>query len=191
MTYTILELVDLGIQVGRNPSIDKSVTFFNPARITIGHNARIDCWSILSAGEEGISIGRNVHIGASSFIFGGGGQVILSDFSGLSARVSLFTITDDYSEGYLTNPTVPERYKKMERGPIILEPHALIGTGSVILPGVRLARGCSVGAMSLIHEDLGEYQVAFGAPFRVIGRRDEKRMTHLEKEYLEQEGRLE
>jgi galactoside O-acetyltransferase len=190
MIYTILELGDLGIRVGRNPSVDKSVNFFNPERITIGHNVRIDCWSILSAGEEGISIGRNVHIGASSFVFGGGGRVVLSDFSALSARVSLFTATDDYSQGYLTNPTVPERYKKVRRGPIILEPHALIGTGSVVLPEVTLARGCSVGALSLVTKDVGEYEVAFGIPFRVIGRRDAKRMDQLEKEYLAREGRL-
>jgi galactoside O-acetyltransferase len=190
MIYTILELGDLGIRVGRNPSVDKSVNFFNPERITIGHNVRIDCWSILSAGEEGISIGRNVHIGASSFVFGGGGRVVLSDFSALSARVSLFTATDDYSQGYLTNPTVPERYKKVRRGPIILEPHALIGTGRVVLPEVTLARGCSVGALSLVTKDVGEYEVAFGIPFRVIGRRDAKRMDQLEKEYLAREGRL-
>jgi galactoside O-acetyltransferase len=190
MIYTVLELGDLGIRVGKNPSIDRSVIFFDPERIVIGHNVRIDCWSILSAGQEGISIGRNVHIGASSFVFGGGGQVILSDFSGLSARVSLFTATDDYSEGYLTNPTVPEDYKKIRRGPIILGPHALIGTGSVVLPGVRLARGCSVGAMSLVHTDVGEYEVVFGAPFRVIGRRDGKRMSQLEQDYLAKEGKL-
>ena len=190
MIYTILELGDLGIRVGKNPSIDKSVNFFNPERITIGHNVRIDCWSLLSAGEEGISIGRNVHLGASSFVFGGGGRVVLSDFSALSARVSLFTATDDYLQGYLTNPTVPERYKNVRRGPIVLEPHALIGTGSVVLPDVTLKPGCSVGAMTLINRDIGEYEVAFGVPFIVIGRRDAKRMDQLEKEYLAQEGTL-
>ena len=89
-----------------------------------------------------------------------------------------------------TNTTVPERYKNVRRGPIVLEPHALIGTGSVVLPDVTLKRGCSVGAMTLINRDIGEYEVAFGVPFRVIGRRDAKRMDQLEKEYLAQEGTL-
>ena len=38
-------------------------------------------------------IGRNVHVAVSSYIFGMGGRVVLSDFCGLSARVSLFTAT--------------------------------------------------------------------------------------------------
>src|ERR1017187_6175933 len=118
MNYPATELEQLGIRVGANPSIHKSVFFFNPEKIVIGHHVRIDCMSMLSAGDEGITIGRNVHIAVSSFIFGSGGRVVLSDFSGLSARVTLFTATDDYSEGYLTNPTVPERYKKVRRGPI-------------------------------------------------------------------------
>jgi galactoside O-acetyltransferase len=190
MNYTVTELENLGIRVGSNPSIHNSVLFFNPDKIVIGHNVRIDCLSMLSAGDEGITIGRNVHIAVSSYVFGAGGRVVLSDFSGLSARVALFTATDDYSEGYLTNPTVPERYKKVKRGPIVLEPHALIGAASLVLPGVTLARGSAVGAMSLVHQNVGEYEVVFGIPFRVIGRRDANKLQQLEKMYLEGEGRV-
>ncbi len=190
MNYTVAELEQLGIRFGANPSIHKSVLFFNPEKIVMGHHVRIDCMSMLSAGDEGIEIGRNVHIGVASLIFGGGGRVVLSDFSGLSARASLFTATDDYSEGYLTNPTVPERYKKVMRGPIVLERHALIGAASVVLPGVTLALGSTVGAMSLVHRNVGEYEVVFGIPFRVIGRRDPNKLQDLEKAYLEGEGRV-
>jgi len=190
MNYTVSELEQLGIRVGANPSIDSSVRFFNPEKIVIGHYARIDCLALLSAGEEGITIGRNVHIAASAFVFGGGGQVVISDFSALSARVTLFTATDDFSEGYLTNPTVPEKYKKIRRGPIVLERHVVIGAASVVLPGVTLARGSAVGAMSLVHQNVGEYEVVFGVPFRVIGRRDPDRLQQLEKAYLEGEGRV-
>jgi galactoside O-acetyltransferase len=188
MNYTVAELEQLGICVGVNPSIHKSVLFFNPEKIVIGHNVRIDCLSVLSAGDEGIMIGRNVHIAVSSYIFGTGGRVVLSDFCGLSARVSLFTATDDYSEGYLTNPTVPERYKKVKRGPIILEPHALIGTASVVLPGVTLARGSTVGAMSIVYKNVSEYHVMLGIPAREIGRRDANKLQELETAYLEGEG---
>ena len=190
MNYTVAELEQLGIRVGVNPKVHKSVLLFNPEKIVIGHNVRIDCFSMLSAGDEGITIGRNVHIAASSLVFGGGGRVILSDFSGLSARVALFTATDDFSEGYLTNPTVPERYKKVKRGPIVLERHALIGAASVILPGVTLAEGSAVGAMTLVHQNVGEYEVVFGIPFRVIGRRDPHKLLQLEKDYLDGEGRV-
>jgi len=188
MNYTVPELEALGIHVGDNPGIHRSVLFFNPEKIVIGHHVRIDCLSVLSAGEEGISIGRNVHIASSCLVFGSGGRVVFSDFSGLSARVTLFTASDDYAEGYLTNPTVPERYKKISRGSIVLDRHVIVGASSVILPGVTLARGCAVGAMSLVHRDVGEYEVAFGIPIRVVGRRDSKRLQELETAYLESEG---
>ena len=47
MNYTVAELEQLGIRVGVNPSIHKSVLFFNPVNIVIGHNVRIDCLSVL------------------------------------------------------------------------------------------------------------------------------------------------
>ena len=85
---------------------------------------------------------------------------------------------------------MPEQYKKVKRGPIVLEPHALIGTASVVFPGVTLARGSSVGAMSLVDQNVGENVVVFGIPVRVIGRRDGNRLQQLAKEYLEGDGRV-
>jgi len=189
MHYTVRELEQLGIRAGVDPLIHRSAVFFNPAKMVFGDHVRIDCFVMLSAGEDGITLGRNVHIGAASLIFGGGGRVVLSDFSALSARVTLFTATDDFSEGYLTNPTVPDRYKKIRSGSIILERHALVGASSVVLPGVTLGQGASVGAMTLVHQDIRAYEVAFGIPFRVIGRRDAQRLQVLERAYLENEGR--
>lgn len=190
MNYTVTELEEIGIRVGTNTSVHKSVLFFNPEKIVIGHHVRIDCFSMLSAGDEGITIGRNVHVAASSLVFGGGGRVVLSDFSEISPGVKLFTATDDFTEGYLTNPTVPEKYKKIRRGPIVLEPHAMIGASSVVLPGVTLARGSTVGAMSLVLASVGEYEVTCGIPCRVIGRRDKTKLEQLERAYLEGEGQI-
>jgi acetyltransferase-like isoleucine patch superfamily enzyme len=190
MNYTPEELQLLGIQVGVNPLVHRTVLFFNPSKISLGHNVRIDCYSVLSAGEDGIEIGRNVHIAASSLLFGSGGRIQISDFAGLSSRVSVYTATDDYLEGYLTNPTVPSRYKKVKCGPVVLERHALVGSGCVILPGVVLRQGCAVGAMSLVNRDIGSYDVVFGVPNRVIGRRDSEQLKRLESEYLQSEGKV-
>lgn len=190
MDYTLAELEQLGISVGVNPKIHRSVIFFNPGRIAIGHHVRIDCFSLLSAGNEGIAIGRNVHLAASSFIFGSGGRVVISDFSTISARVCLYTASDDFSEGYLTSPTVPQQYTKVKRGPVILGPHALIGAGSIVLPGVTLGKGSSVGAMSLVRQNVGEYEIVAGVPCRVIGHRDSSKLQQLATAYLEAEGRV-
>ncbi|MSU34378.1 MAG: hypothetical protein EXS36_04585 [Pedosphaera sp.] len=61
----------------------------NPEKIRIGSHVRIDAFSILSAGTEGIWLGNYVHIGAGTQIFGGRGAVLFEDFSGAAGRVSI------------------------------------------------------------------------------------------------------
>lgn len=168
---------------GKNVQIDSSVKFFNPQNIHIGNNVRIDSWCIISTSNV-ISIGNNVHIAAYVQINGSGADIVIGNFCGLSARVSLFTATDDYTDGYLTGPTIPEEYKKITKGSIILKDHVIIGSGSVILPGCTLYTGSSIGALSLINKDVEEYSVMAGIPIKFIRMRDKNRLHEMEKKFL-------
>lgn len=182
--YTLEELVDLLAYVGERVHIHKSVQFFNPKQISIGSNVRIDCYSILSAGSEGIMIGNHVHVAAATHLFGSGGRIVIEDFANLSSRVSLFTASDDYKEGFLTNPTIPMDYKKVEMGPITISRHGIIGCGSVLLPSVHIGLGAAVGALSLIKHSVQPFQIVAGIPARVVGERSNDCLNH-EKNYLE------
>lgn len=175
MNYQRDELEALGLAaLGLNVAIHRSVLLFAPERISIGSNVRIDCFSVLSAGKDGIYIGNHVHLGAGAYLFGSGGCIVLEDFSGISSRVALYTATDDYSEGYLTNPTLPDAYRKVTQGPVVLRKHAIVGSGSVILPNLELGVGSSVGALSLVHKQVEPFAVVHGNPIRVIGKRSDK-----------------
>jgi dTDP-4-amino-4,6-dideoxy-D-glucose acyltransferase len=186
MNYTRDELEQIGFaRIGSNVTIHITVELFSPQRIHLGDNVRIDCFSLLSAGEEGIHIGNNVHLAASTFIFGGGGKVVLENFSGLSSRVSIYTATDDYSEGYLTNPTVPDKYKKVKCGPVTLRKHAIVGAGSVIMPGVEVGVAASIGALSFVYKKIDDFSIVLGSPARVIGRRSEK-ILEMERIYTDE-----
>jgi galactoside O-acetyltransferase len=169
---------------GENVQIDSSVQFIHPENIHIGSNVRIDALSFLSAGK-GIIIGNNVHIAFNVQLAGNGGLITLEDFVGMAARCNIFTATDDYKEGYLTGPTVPDEYKKVEAGPVTLERHVIVGCGSVILPNITLKVGSSVGALSLISKDVSEYTIVAGCPIRVLGYRNRERLEKLEHEYRE------
>lgn len=169
--------------IGRNVNVHKTAVFFCPQNIHLGNDVRIDCFSLLSAGVGGIYIGNNVHIAASVFIYGGGGKVTLESFAGLSARVTIYTSTDDFVEGNLTNPTIPEKYRKLTQGPVLIRKHALVGVNSVIMPGVELGMASSIGAMSFVKKSIKEFDIAAGCPVRIIGKRD-KRILQLEKKYL-------
>lgn len=184
--FTRDELRSLGLaSVGDHVQIDRRVTFFNPRYITIAERSRIDCFAIVSAGTEGLIIGSNVHVAAGSYIFGGGGKVTLEDFSGLSSRVCVYTSTDDYLEGALTNPTVPMEYRDVTSGSVYIGPHVIVGTGSVLLPGVRLEFGAAVGALTVVRENVDEGTIVVGNPARAIPnkRRDLAKLRQLESAY--------
>jgi dTDP-4-amino-4,6-dideoxy-D-glucose acyltransferase len=184
MNYSESELQGTFSSVGTNVSIHKSCIIFGGNRIHIGSNVRIDCFSMLSAGEQGIVIGDHVHIAAGCYLFGSGGKITIHDFAGLSARVSLFTATDDYLLGYMTNPTVPDKYKKVTRGNIVLNKHALVGCGAVIMP-CTLGVAASVAALSFVDKNVTDFDVVKGFPaVKVTSRR--RRILDLEKQLREE-----
>jgi len=179
----------LGIKdIGHNVTIHRTALFFSPQDIHIGSDVRIDCFSMLSASKEGMWIGDNVHIAAGCYLFRSSEKVVLEDFVGISARTTIFTATDDFKEGYLTGPTVPEKYRKSRSGPVTLKRHALVGAGTVILPDVVLGLAVSVGAQSLVNEDVADFSIVAGVPARMLGTRN-RRILELEQEYKSEVGK--
>ena len=71
----------------------------------------------------------------------------------------------------------------MKLAPVFLREHVIIGTGSVIFPGVTIGKGSSVGALSLVSVSLDEWGVYFGVPVRKINIRSKKILT-LEKDFI-------
>jgi len=185
MHYSESELREIFGSVGKNVHVDKSCIMFGAEKIHIGSNVRIDCFSMLSAGERGIVIGDHVHIAAGCYLFGAGGLIKMDDFSGLSARVSLFTTTDDYLFGYMTNPMVPEKYKRVTKGDIVLNKHALVGCGAVVMPRTTLGVAASVAAMSFVGKNVGDFEVVKGSPAVKVATRP-RRILDLEKQFREE-----
>ena len=167
-----------------NVQIDRTCRFFGTERIRIGSNVRIDPFCLISAGEGGIAIGNHVHISVAVTL-AGTGAIVLEDFAGLSNRVSIFSSNDDYSQGYMTNPTVPDEFKCVTVAPVTVGRHAIIGCGSVVLPGVTIGLGASVGALSLVNKSVPDWMIVSGNPLRRIGTRDRK-LLDLEAAFLRQ-----
>lgn len=170
--YQTEELLKFGFaSVAKNVKIDSSVRFFGANNIHLGNNIRIDPFCILSAGENGIYIGNNVHIAAYCLLVGTG-RIELEEFAGLSGRVSVYSSTDDYTGGAMTNPTVPKEFTNVTSQPVTLKKHAIVGAGSVILPGVTLGIAAAVGALTVIRKDVGDFSIVAGNPARQTGFRD-------------------
>jgi galactoside O-acetyltransferase len=185
--YSTDELRTMLGSVGDNVNVHRSVQMFSPHLIHIGSNVRIDCFCLLSAGEGGIYIGDHVHLAAGAYLFGSGGRIVLESFCGLSSRVAVYTATDEYMEGYLTNPTVPMKYRKVRQGDVILRRHVVVGASSILFPGVTIGVAASVGVLTLVHKSVEDFAVVAGFPFRVMGKRD-RRILEDEKKLLEEEN---
>lgn len=161
------ELIDMGFgSLGKNALLSSKASYYNPKNIHIGDNARIDDFCIISAGEGGIRLGRNVHISALSSVVGQA-PIEFGDFSGISNKVAVFSSTDDFVRG-MTNPTVPDRFRRLKHIPVILGKHAVVGSNSVLLPGSNLGEGTSVGALSVVRGKLDRWSVYMGNPAKRI-----------------------
>lgn len=168
--------------VGENVHISDRASFYNCPHISIGSNIRIDDFCVLSAGSGGITIGDYVHIAVYSSLIGSG-VITLSNFCNISSRVAIYSSSDDYSGEAMTNPMVPELYTHVLHADVFLGKHVIIGSGSVILPGVRIEEGAAVGALSLVREHCRAFGVYAGAPAKFIKNR-KKNLLDLESKFL-------
>lgn len=179
--YTIDELKTLGLaSYGRNVMISRKSSIYDAPKITIGNNVRVDDFCILSGN---ITIGNNVHIAAYSALYGGNAGIILCDFVNVSSRCCIYAISDDYSGRTMTNPTIPDKYKNIQDEEVKLEKHVIIGTGSTILPGVRMADGSALGAMTMLKTSTDPWTIYVGVPAHRLKSR-ERELIILEERYL-------
>ncbi|RXJ95862.1 O-acetyltransferase [Arcobacter sp. AHV-9/2010] len=184
--YTQEQLKKLNFKhIGKNVKISDKASIYNCDEIEIGDNSRIDDFCVISGK---IKIGRNVHIAPFCLVAGGEKGIIFEDFSGLAYQVQVFTQSDDYSGRTLTNPTIPDKYKKEIKKEVVIGKHSIVGAGSIIMPGVILAEGTSIGALSLVRKKTEEWSVYLGNPAKKLTTR-KKDLLELEKQYLENEGK--
>ena len=167
--------------IGKNCKISDKISVYNDD-ITIGDNVRIDDWCLLSGH---ISIGSHIHIAVGNYFYGGSG-IVLGDFSQFGPKSTYLSESDDFFGESLVGPCTPMKYKpKYSRGQIIIGRHGLIGAHCVVLPGVAIREGASIGACSLVRDDCNPWSIYAGVPARFIRAR-EKKMLEYEKQFLEE-----
>jgi Acetyltransferase (isoleucine patch superfamily) len=164
-------------RVGINVKISRKVSIYNPEEITIGDHVRIDDFCILNGP---IKIGSYIHISAYTALYGRGG-IELEDFVTISSRVNVYSVNDDYSGEYLTNPMIPEQFTNVLSKPVIIKKYSIIGAGSIILPGVIIDEGVAVGALSLVKQSLDSWNIYGGIPCRFLNNRSKRLLNYVKK----------
>lgn len=169
-------------KVGKKVKISSKASFYNAKNISIGDNTRIDDFCVLSAGNGGIAIGRNVHISVYTSLIGKN-AISIGDFSALSSRVSIYSSNDDYSGNYMANPTIDSAFTNVTHGDVIIGKHVIIGSGSVVLPNLIIEDGVSIGALSLVKKNCKSFCLYGGIPAKLIKKRS-KKLLELEKKFI-------
>ncbi len=185
MAYlTAEQLAKMGFKsLGKNVLISDKAAIYNADLIEIGDHSRIDDFCVVSGR---VSIGRNIHITVFCNIAGGSEGVFIEDFSTIAYGCHVFSQSDDYSGSTMTNSTVPTRYKSEQKSAVYIKRHCIIGTGSIVFPGVILAEGTSVGAMTLVRKSTEPWSIYIGNPAKRLTAR-KKELLELEKQYLQSE----
>ncbi len=182
--YTQGQLEGFGFKyIGKNVKISDKASIYNIDQIEIGDNSRIDDFCVLSGK---LSIGRNVHIVPQCLVAGGEKGIIFEDFTTISYQVQIFTQSDDYLGTTMVNSTVPEKYKNEYKKEVKLCEFSIVGAGSIVMPGVILSEGTSIGAMSLVLKYTEPWGIYVGVPAKRLKDRS-KDLLAFKNEYLENE----
>ncbi len=91
------------------------------------------------------------------------GGIRIGNHVSISAQVCILTADHD-----LKSIDFRGRTKSVE-----IEDFVFVGTGALILPGVRLGRGCAVGAGAVVTHNVDDYTIVAGNPAQKIGMRPE------------------
>jgi acetyltransferase-like isoleucine patch superfamily enzyme len=173
----MLDCTDL--RLGANVFIGDNVMLIqveNGGPIEIGDGANLwgDCQ--LETGRGGrIVIGPDSRVNRGVQVISWIAPILVGRDVGLSANCMLYSFNHGTAPGqpYIDQPLVT-------KGPIIIEDHAWIGMGSIILSGVRIGKHAVVSAGSVVIKDVPENAIVFGVPARVVGKRTEANSPQVE-----------
>lgn len=168
--YSEEELLSIGFEsIGKGCLISRKASLYGVEKMVIGNNVRIDDFCILSGN---ITLGNNIHISAYVALYGTEG-IEFEDYTGISARSTIYSAMDDFSGEYLVGPIHPEEYTHVTGGKVTVKAFAQIGANVLVFPNITIGEGCVVGACSMVRKNLDPWGIYYGLP--VIRTKDRSR----------------
>lgn len=114
-----------------------------------------------------MEVGAGTSIERDNLFMSAGGVIIGRDVL-IAPHCKLITHQHTFAE--LDRPIYDQ---PMEHGQIIIEDGAWLGTGTIVLPGVRIGKGAVVGAGSVVTHSVPALEIWAGNPARKINDRRE------------------
>ena len=171
---------------GKNAKIWPLAKIIYPENISIGMETVVDDFAFLYAAGKGIRIGDFCHITVQS-ILQSGGLLEMGDFSAIGPGGIILASTDDYEgNGFIGLQVFGEKYRNHQNRDVKIGRHVHIGCGSIILPGVTLGDGCSIGAGSLVTKDMPEWTICYGSPCHPVREKPREKQLQMERDFLDE-----
>lgn len=139
-------LGSLKLHLGDRVALRDNVILGGHGKITIGRDTAINAGCIITA-LESVEIGSNVLFASRVCVLD-----VDHRFDQRDAPIA--------AQGYVIRP-------------VVIENDVWVGTGAVIVKGVRIGKGAIVGANSVVTRDVTAYTIVAGVPAKVLRERPE------------------
>jgi acetyltransferase-like isoleucine patch superfamily enzyme len=156
-------------RAGHGLRVGVGVVFNYPETMEFGDNVFIGSQAIIQGRFDGTcKIGNKVWIGPKTFL--DARDLVIEDYAGVGPGVEILGST------HTGEPLdVPIITTNLLIRPVVIGFGADVGTGSVILPGIRLGAHSIVGAGAVVTHDVPDYAIVAGVPARLLRSRKEPR----------------
>lgn len=171
--HSISSGVKLRVTKGNNKihstvSILELVHVFNTGNLTIGEKSVLKMGAILLCNKGTLIIGSHSAIGKRSEISLNSGRIEIGANVRIASNVFITNADHKFSD-----INVEIMYQGIDVRDVIIENDVWIGHGAIILPGVRIGKGCVVAAGAVVTKSAPMHSIVGGNPARILKMRGE------------------
>lgn len=161
-----------GLELGKNVFIGDRVIIYQAldgGPVRLGDRVTLLRDTIIETGKGGsLTIGEESYIHPRCQMNAHKGSIYIGKGVMVAANSAF------YPHNHGVAPDLPIRFQPLEsKGDIYVGDEAWIGTGVIVLGGVRIGEGAVVGAGSVVINDVPDGAIAVGVPARVVKHRSE------------------
>lgn len=155
------------LHVGKKLLIEKNVFFdvWYGGEINIGDNCELRSGCKLLSYGGNITIGNNCSVNPDAVIYGQG-NVVIGNYVRIATQCVLIPSNHTFED-----TVIPIALQPLQKKGIVIEDDVWLGAGVKVLDGVKISKGCVIGAGSVVTKSTEPYCVYVGVPAKKIKER--------------------